>query len=278
MQIDGRLTLALTLNVQHHLTFVGELDGITHKVDDDLSQTNRVAEDTIRQISLNMAAQFQFFLMCARGKQAHCVFEGVAETEVSLIEIELPCFDLREIEQVIDQGEQGIGGILDRAQVFALLAGELSAQGKLGHAHDRVHRRANLVAHVGEELTLGFGRFFRYVLCGFQLARIESQRCFCLRALDKLADLTADCRQELKQLGVGLSNLMTKELEHPEHLTAEQNWKAEGTMQAFSQSDRSTREIGVSSYILDPKRIGVLPNTAGETSAAIEGAGVSDGR
>src|SRR5215469_241793 len=98
MQTNGRFTLALSLNVQHHLTFVSELDDVTHKVDDDLSQTNRVAEDAIRQISLNVAAQFQFLLMSARGKQAHCVFEGVAKTEVSLIEIELPCFDLREIE------------------------------------------------------------------------------------------------------------------------------------------------------------------------------------
>src|SRR6516165_5036806 len=102
MQIDGRLTLALSLNVQHHLTFVGELDGITHKVDNDLSQTNRVAEDAIRQISLNMAAQFQFFLMSARGKQANRVLKGVAEIKVSCIEFELSCLDLREIEQVID--------------------------------------------------------------------------------------------------------------------------------------------------------------------------------
>src|SRR5215469_1367811 len=97
MQIEGRLTLALPLNVQHHLTFVSELDGIPHKVDDDLSQTNRIAHDAFRQISLNVTAQFQIFLMSARGKQPYCVFETVAEIEISLVEIELPCFDLREI-------------------------------------------------------------------------------------------------------------------------------------------------------------------------------------
>src|SRR5215470_11208810 len=149
MQIEDRLTLTLSLNVQHHFALVSELDGITHKVDDDLSQTNRVAEDAIRQIGLNVAAQLQLFLMSARGKQAYSVLEGVAEIEVSLVEFELPCLDLREIEQVIDQREQGIGRILDRAKVFALLAGQRSAQRKLGHPHDRVHRRANLVAHVG---------------------------------------------------------------------------------------------------------------------------------
>src|SRR6516164_396193 len=165
MQVEGRFTLASSLNVQHHFAFVGELDGITDKVDDDLSETNRVAEDAIRQVNLNVAPQLQVFLVSARGKQAHRVFKRVTEIEVSLVEFELPCLDLREIEQVINQREQGIRGILDRTQVFALLAGERSAQGKLGHSHNRIHRRANLVAHVGEELALRSCRFFGDLLC-----------------------------------------------------------------------------------------------------------------
>ena len=32
---------------------------------------------------------------------------------------------------------------------------ELRAAAQVGHADDRVHRRADLVAHVGEELALG---------------------------------------------------------------------------------------------------------------------------
>src|SRR5215831_1297631 len=217
MQIEDRVTLTLSLDVQHNFAFVSELDGIAYKVDNNLSQTNRIAEDAIRQIGLNVATQFQLFLMSARGKQAHSVLEGVAEIEVSLVEFELPCLDFREIEQVIDQREQGIRRILDHAQVFALLAGERSAQRKLGHSHNRVHRRANLVAHVGEELALRSCRFFRDLLCGFQVARIQSQRCFCLRALDKLADLTSDCGQQLKQLRVRLPDLRTEELEYSQH-------------------------------------------------------------
>src|SRR5215469_14516085 len=108
MQIENRLTLAFSLNVQHHFAFVGKLDGIAHKVDDDLPETKRIAEDTIRQIGLNVAAQLQFFLVSARGKQAHGVFKGVTEIEISFVEFELSCLDLREIEQVVDQREQGI--------------------------------------------------------------------------------------------------------------------------------------------------------------------------
>ena len=119
------------------------------------------------------------------------------------------------------------------------------------------------MTHVGQELALRFRRFFSDPLCGFQFACIESQRCFCLRALDKLVDLTADCRQELKQLRIRLPDLVTKELEYPEHFIGEQNWKTKRTVQSFFRSDRSTREIRVSGYVLNPKRIDFLPNTAG---------------
>src|SRR6185369_15762496 len=98
-----------------HLPFIRELDGVADKVDDDLSETNWVSKDAIRQVSLNVTSQLQFFVVGTWGQQAHCVFEGVAEIEVSLVEFELSRFDLREIKQIIDQREQGICGILDCA-------------------------------------------------------------------------------------------------------------------------------------------------------------------
>src|SRR5579872_5079562 len=124
MQSEVRLTLYLPFNVQHHFAFVGELDGVADKVDDYLSEANRVAEDPIRQVGLNVTGQFQFFLVSTRGKQAHRVFEGVTQIEISFVEFELPSFDLREIKKVVDQREQSVRRIPDRAQVFALLAGE----------------------------------------------------------------------------------------------------------------------------------------------------------
>ena len=40
------------------------------------------------------------------------------------------------------------------SQVLALLGGEVGVEHELGHADDAVHRRADLVAHVGQELAL----------------------------------------------------------------------------------------------------------------------------
>ena len=40
-------------------------------------------------------------------------------------------------------------------QVLALLGGQVGVERQLGHADDAVHRRADFVAHVGQELALG---------------------------------------------------------------------------------------------------------------------------
>ena len=53
-------------------------------------------------------------------------------------------------------------------QVVALLGVELGVEQQLGHADDAVHRRADLVAHVGEELALD-----AIGLLGFQLGAGE---------------------------------------------------------------------------------------------------------
>ncbi len=51
--------------------------------------------------------------------------------------------------------KQRIGRALDEAEVLTLARRQVGIEGQLGHADDAVHGRANLVAHVGEELALG---------------------------------------------------------------------------------------------------------------------------
>ena len=47
-----------------------------------------------------------------------------------------------------------LGRALDEGQAFPLFVGELRVEGEVGHAEDGVHRRADLVAHVGQEVAL----------------------------------------------------------------------------------------------------------------------------
>ena len=66
--------------------------------------------------------------------------------------------DLRDVEDVVDDGEQVAGGIVNEIGVVGDFFGRelplvLLGQ-ELGEADDGVERRAQLVAHVGDELGL----------------------------------------------------------------------------------------------------------------------------
>ena len=81
-----------------------------------------------------------------------------------MFEIELAGLDLGEIENVVDDAEQRLGGRLAPVSRYSRCSAvEFGVQHQLGHADDAVHRRADFVAHVGQEFALGpvglLGRF-----------------------------------------------------------------------------------------------------------------------
>ena len=85
--------------------------------------------------------------------------------EVGLVQLELAGLDLGEIEQVVEDTQQTVGRGLDGFQVLPLVLRQGRVKSQLGHAEDRVHGGADLVADVGEEIVLGtvgrLGRFLR---------------------------------------------------------------------------------------------------------------------
>ena len=70
------------------------------------------------------------------------------------LDLQLPGLDLREVEDVVEGGQQPFGRELHVVGVVALLGVEVGVEQQLGHPDDPVHRRADLVAHVGQELRL----------------------------------------------------------------------------------------------------------------------------
>src|SRR6266702_146189 len=75
--------------------------------------------------------------------------------------------DLREIQDVVDDRQEGCAGDPHELEVLALLRGQSRLQGELGHPDDGVHRRADFVAHIGQKLRLReirrLGRLLRLV-------------------------------------------------------------------------------------------------------------------
>ena len=81
--------------------------------------------------------------------------QDLFQAEGDLFELQPVGLDLGQVEDVVDESQQGLARILDLVEIILLFRRQLGLQGQVGQADDRVHGGADLVAHVGQEFTLG---------------------------------------------------------------------------------------------------------------------------
>ena len=89
------------------------------------------------------------------------------EGELDRPQIHPPGLDLRQVEHGVDQRQQVLAADQDLLEVLVLLGRQhvlRAAHDQPGEADDRVERRPQLVAHVGEEDALGPARLLRLLL------------------------------------------------------------------------------------------------------------------
>ena len=82
-----------------------------------------------------------------------------------VLQIELAGLDLGEVEDVVDHGQEGIGRGFDRIEQFVLFIVLTSRKSQPAHADDGIHRRPDLMGHIGEEQTFRLVRFLRPIPC-----------------------------------------------------------------------------------------------------------------
>ena len=88
-----------------------------------------------------------------RQEVAH-VLDGLAQVEIDRLQFQPARLDLGEVQDVVDHPEQRFGRGANGLGEFPLLRGQLGVQDEIGHADHAVHRRADLVTHVRQELGL----------------------------------------------------------------------------------------------------------------------------
>ena len=72
-----------------------------------------------------------------------------------LLQLDLPGFDFREVENVVDDVQKIVAGAAKHAHVLALFVVERRFRQQLRHAQQRVHGRADFVTHAGQKFALG---------------------------------------------------------------------------------------------------------------------------
>ena len=161
------------------LPSVRELGGIAQQVENDLPDLILVGVDD------GQAFIHLFFEHHAGSEQrlggVGAQIDQGADPEIGGQHIHAAGFDLGDVQHGVDQVEQVLGADQDLVQVLGLLLGQHAfgfAADDAGEADDGVERRAQLVAHVGQEGALGLVGLFG----GSALAFLSSSSA-CLRSV-----------------------------------------------------------------------------------------------
>ena len=119
----------------------------------------------------SMTIRLPFFAAIGSIVLATSAISGASANDLE-VKLHAPRLDLRQVEDVVDQREQVAARAehaIERLEVLLRRLGILPQH--LGDADDGVERRAQLVAHVGEELRLVLARLFE--LAAFVLDLLE---------------------------------------------------------------------------------------------------------
>ena len=149
---------------------LGELDGIADQVDEDLAQVARIAMQMERRLRCDVCGQHQTFSLSLGFHHRGRAVDQAMQVEILGGADDPPGFDARDVEHVVDQFQQGVGRCTDDLGKFLLFLVELGVRQQVGDTDDAIQGRAELVAHVGEEMRFG--------LAGFMFAPDRSVKLF----------------------------------------------------------------------------------------------------
>ena len=152
------------LNVKLHASLFGEFQGIAYQVDNNLAQAHGVAHNFGGHVSTDADAELKVFFLGAGLKHGHQGAKAFAQVYGLIIQADHVGFNLGEVKNIVNQGEQRFCRILGGVQIFLLFVVKFGDQGQIQHAQHSVHGRADFMAHAGQKIAFGFirrlGRLF----------------------------------------------------------------------------------------------------------------------
>ena len=108
------------------LAALGELHGVVDQVGQDLAEPQRIAAQVLAgSPGATSSQELEALVVRLLRRQRRDGADDVVELEVGGLDVELAGLDLREVEDVVDDGQQRRAGVVDLADVVALLGVEL---------------------------------------------------------------------------------------------------------------------------------------------------------
>jgi hypothetical protein len=147
------------VTVTSDFTLARELHGVAHEVRHDLTNSGGVSDNEVVQQWVGVVDEFEPAGDRAGGEPFECRQHALIEIEWLVFNLHVLSVDLREVENVVEHGEERLATAPERVGEVVLLAIEATVQQHVGHADHAIQRRTNLVAHVRQKLALRpFGR------------------------------------------------------------------------------------------------------------------------
>ncbi len=124
--MDGGFSLGSShgSDIDVDMAFPREFEGIANEVCKNLANAAGIAHNPWGSIGREAQDKVDSFFKGGGCEQFGDVLAGFAQIEWLGFEGQLPCFDLGEVQDVVEQGEQGVAGGLYDTQIFMLFRGQ----------------------------------------------------------------------------------------------------------------------------------------------------------
>ncbi len=152
------------LDADQHVAGFGELEGVVDEVAEHLPQAHGIARDGARHVRGDERREVEALGPRPLAEQRRHRVGDLRRIDRDALQLQLAGLDLREIEDVVDDRQQVLSGAGDHLRVAALAGRQVARGQEFGHHQHAVHRRADLVAHGGQEGRLGGVGGFRRLL------------------------------------------------------------------------------------------------------------------
>jgi hypothetical protein len=162
------LRFRLATDHEADCTSFGELDRVAAQVVEDLLEARGIRAECPRQrrYQVDLVGQTLGLGLCPHRPLA--AIDQVCKVDRDRLDLEPIGLDLGEIEDIVDQRAQVAAVVDDGLQCLAPINVAVVCKRGLCEADDRGQRRADLVAHVGEEFRLRPRGRQGLVACGLQ--------------------------------------------------------------------------------------------------------------
>src|SRR5271155_3758048 len=131
---------------------IGELDGISNQVENNLAKSEWISNDVVRHGAVHFEGETERLFMCFDSEGLQRIEDGAAHGEGNALNHHAVGFDFRYIKDVVNDSQKAVGKVVNGVEHFSGMWLEVfRVESQLGHADDAIHRRPNFVTHVGQK-------------------------------------------------------------------------------------------------------------------------------